>query len=85
MLLFAKISLASFIYNIIDDFILPNDFARDLYLKNKIIKCIPHLISTDTDSAALMFLFICELDCWITEDKARKNTFEIILKTRIKI
>ena len=41
-----------------------------------------HLILTDTDNAALMFIFICELDC--PEDEGRRIILEIIFKTGIK-
>lgn len=40
MLTFAKISLASFIYDMIDGFSFPVDTTRDLYSQNEIIKCL---------------------------------------------
>ena len=44
MLMFAKVSLNSFIYDIIDIFIFPNATTVAIYSKNKIIKCFPEFI-----------------------------------------
>ena len=48
-------------------------------LKLDIIKCYPHLISTDTDSASFQFVFIWKVDCSITEDQSTKLIFDILL------
>ena len=61
MLTFAKLSFVSFIYDVIDCF-LDND-THDIYAQNKIIKCLPYLLLTDTDSESLLFVFVCQLNC----------------------
>ena len=52
MLMFAKTSSVSFIYNVIDIFVFPSEKVNNFYSKHRILKCLPYLILTDTDSAA---------------------------------
>ena len=59
MLTLAKISLAKFVYDETDVFAFPNEYVRDIFDKNDIIKCHIHLILTDTDSTSLFFFFFC--------------------------
>ena len=47
--MFVKVSLMSFVYNIIDVFCFPTTEVLDIYKQKKIIKCIVFLNSTDTD------------------------------------
>ena len=61
MLMFSKVSLKSFVYDIIDIFCFPDEDVKEIYDKNKIIKCFVYLILTDTDSCSLQFTFIAEL------------------------
>ena len=61
MLMFSKVSLKSFVYDIIDIFCLPDEDVKEIYDKNKIIKCFVYLILTDTVSCSLQFTFIAEL------------------------
>ena len=72
MLMFVKLFLAGFIYDMIDTFAIPDNFARDVYFQNKMIKCISYLILSDTDNGLFMLIFICELDCSMTEEGSRK-------------
>lgn len=60
--MFIKISLMSFIYDMIDSFNFPVKIVREIYSQKK-LRCFPCHISTDTDSTALMFIFICEVRC----------------------
>lgn len=61
MLMFAKVSLASLVYDIIDVFSFPLGFTKDIFLqKNNIIKFFVYLILTYTDNAPLFFVFICK-------------------------
>ena len=50
MLMFAKISLKYFVYNIIDVFCSPTEEIKMIYDKHDIIKCFMYLNLTDTDS-----------------------------------
>ena len=58
LLVNAKISLASFIYNFIDTFCFPNEDTSEIYARHKIIKILPYLLMTDTNSASLEFVVI---------------------------
>ena len=75
MLMFSKISLKSFVYDIIDIFCFPDTVITDIYKKNDILKVFVYLILTDTDSCSLQFTFINELSCNISEDRARDIIF----------
>ena len=59
--MFAKVSLASLVYDIIDVFSFPLGFTKDIFLqKNNIIKFFVYLILTYMDNAPLFFVFICK-------------------------
>ena len=60
MLMFAKISIQSFNYDLTDVFMFPNAETKKIYDKYKIIKCNLVQNLTDTDSMFLTFIFICE-------------------------
>ena len=79
MLMFSKVSLKSFVYDIIDIFCFPDEDVKEIYDKHKIIKCFVYLILTDTDSCSLQFTFIAELRSKISEEEARKLILEILL------
>ena len=79
MLMFSKISLKSFVYDVIDIFCFPDEVISDIYKKNDIIKVFIYLILTDTDSCSLQFTFINRLSSSITEDNARNLIFEILI------
>ena len=63
MLMFAQMSLKSFVYNIIDVFCFPDDKVKDIFYKNDIEKCFLYLDLTDTDSCSMFVVFICKLEC----------------------
>ena len=79
MLMFSKLSLRSFVYDIIDIFCFPDLEVKEIYDRHKMIKTFVYLILTDTDSCSLQFTFITELESNISEDEARKLIFEILL------
>ena len=60
MLMFAKTSIQSFNYDLIDVFMFPNAETKKIYDKYKIIKCNLVQNLTDTDRTSLTFIFICE-------------------------
>ena len=61
MLMFSKVSLKSFVYNIIDIFCFPDENLKETFDKHNTIKCFVYLILTDTDSCSLQFTFITKL------------------------
>ena len=80
MLMFSKVSLKSFVYDIIDVFCFPDTEVREICNRYEIIKVFIYLILTDTDSSSLQFTFINKLTSSITENKARDLIFEILLQ-----
>ena len=70
MLMFAKMSIKSFVYDMIDVFCFPNSDIRSIYEQYQIEKCFLYQNLTDTDSTSLLFLFICNLNCVLPESEA---------------
>ena len=60
LLINAKISLASFLYDCVDTFCFPNEKTQAIYARYKIIKVLPYLVMTDNDSEYLEFIIIAE-------------------------
>ena len=83
MLMFAKLSIKSFVYDMIDVFCFPNSDIRSIYEHYQIEKCFLYQNLTDTDSTSLLFLFICNLNCVLPESEARKVIFECMIKSKI--
>ena len=83
LLINAKISLASFIYNCIDTFCFPNEDTSEIYARHKIIKVLPYLLMTDTDSALLEFVVITEDTCDCGERQMRDILIQIFLENDI--
>ena len=79
MLMFSKISLRSFVYDIIDIFCFPDEDVKEIYERYKIIKTFIYLILTDTDSCSPQSTFITDLESIISEDEARKFMFDILI------
>ena len=83
MLMFSKVSIKSFVYDIIDVFMFPNEEIKQIYQKYNINKCLVEQNLTDTDSTSIFFVFICDLKCEVKEDDARDIIFEVMLKSKI--
>ena len=83
MLMFAKLSLKAFVYDMIDVFCFPNEEIQQIYDYYQIEKCFLYQNLTDTDSTSLFFNFICSLDCSVPESEARKIIFECLKKSKI--
>ena len=83
LLINAKTSLASFIYDWINTFCFPNEETSKLYAHHKIIKLLPYLLMTDTDSASLEFIVITEdtYDCG--ERQMRDILIKVFLENNI--
>ena len=63
MLMFSKVSIKSFAYDLIDIFMFPNQEIKDVYKKYQVEKCYVYQNLTDTDSTSVFFVFICDLRC----------------------
>ena len=83
MLMFAKLSIKSFVYDMIDVFCFPNKDIQLIYDFSQIEKCFLYQNLTDTDSTSLLFVFICNLESTLPESKARKVIFECMTKSKI--
>ena len=55
MLMFSKILLKSFVYDLIDVFCSPTEEVRKIYVQYSIIKCHLYLNLTDTNSYSIFF------------------------------
>ena len=83
MLMFSKVSIKSFVYDLIDIFMFPNSEIQKIYTKYKINRCYLDQNLTDTDSTSMFFVFICDLDSNVREDKARNIIFEVMIASQI--
>ena len=83
MLMFAKLSIKSFVYDMIDVFCFPNNDIQAVYNFYQIEKCFLYQNLTDTDSTSLLFVFICNLKSTLPESEARKVIFECMTKSKI--
>ena len=84
LLINAKISLASFIYDCIDTFCFPNEETSLIYAHHKIVKVLPYLLMTDTDSGSLEFIVIAEETCDCGEREMRDILLRIFLDNDIQ-
>ena len=58
--MFAKLSLMSFVYEMLETFYFPDEKVRKIYDEYLIEKVYMYHILTDTDSTSLQFLFISD-------------------------
>ena len=83
MLMFTKISLKCFVYDMIDVLCFPTEEVKMIYDKYNIIKCYINLNLSDTDSCSCFFNFICKKECNIKEIESRNLVFEILKQSNI--
>ena len=83
LLINGKISIASFIYNCTYTFCLPDEKTLLLYGKYQIIKVLPYLLMTDTNSASLEFIVTAEDNCDCGEREMRDVLLRIFLENDI--
>ena len=84
MSMFAKTSIQSFNYDVIDVFMFPNSKIQEIYNQYIIKKCLLLQNLTDTDSTSLTFLFTCFHNCPLTERESRNLIFKIMLKSKLR-
>ena len=83
LLMFAKLSLESFTYDLKETFCFPQKEIVELYKKYLIEQVeILHLL-TDTDSTAIQFIFISDPNSDLPEEKFRDIIFEVVVKSKI--
>ena len=83
MLMVIKVSVKSFVYDLIDVFMFLNEDVQKINQKYKINKCYVYQNLTDTDSISLFFIFICGLNCCIKESDSRNIIFEVTMTSKV--
>ena len=83
MLMFSKVSIKSFVDDLIDFLMFLNQDVQKIYQKYKINKCYLYQNLTDTDNTSLFFIFICDLNCCIKESDSRNIIFEVIITSKV--
>ena len=83
LLMFAKLSLKSFIYSIVELLYFPekNPIVAEIYEKCEIEKIHCYHILTDPDSTAVQFIIVSNVDSTFPESETREILFEIFTKT----
>ena len=77
MLMFSKVSIKSFAYDLIDIFMFSNQEIKEVYKKYQVEKCYVYQNLTDIDRTSIFFVFICDLRCCVSEKDARNIIFEV--------
>ena len=81
--MFSKVSIKSFVYDLIDVFMFSTQKIQEIYQKYQVEKCYLYQSLTDTDRTSVFFIFICNLNCSVSEEKARNIIFEVMLKSKV--
>ena len=82
MLKFAKLSLMSFIYEVLETFCFPDENVREIFKKYSIEKVEIYHIVTNTNSTSLEFLFISDPNSETPESKYREIIFEVTTSSK---
>ena len=83
MLMFAKLSLMSFIHEVLETFCFPDENVQAIFKKCGIEKVETYHVLTDTDSSSLKFLFISDPNSETPESRFREIIFEVITTSKI--
>ena len=83
LLMFAKLSLKRFTYDLAETFCFLSQLVLEIYKKYKIEKIELCHVLTDTDRAALQFIIISDPNSDVPEVKFRDIIFEIVVATKI--
>ena len=83
MLMFAKLSLKSFIYQVSELLTFPNDVVQEIYAKYGTEKIYLYHILTDADSTSLQIVAISAANSQFAEPEFRNILFEVFSSTDI--
>ena len=83
LLIFAKLSLKSFRYSLVERLYFRNSVVKEIYKKYQIERILCYHVLTDTDSTSIQFLLISDPNSDYEEFKIRDIIFEIIIKIDI--
>ena len=81
--MFAKLSLMSIMYKVLETFCFPDENVREIFKKYGIEKVEIYHRLTDTDNTSLKFLFISDPNSETPENKYREIIFEVITSSKI--
>ena len=86
LLTFAKLSLKSFIYSLVELLYFPqeNPVVAEIYEKYKIEIIFCYHVLTDTESTSIQFIIISDIDSTYPECWVRDILFEMFSKTEIR-
>ena len=81
--MFARLSMKSFIYDMIETFWFPDENVKEMFKKYEIERIEVFHVLTDTNSTSLKCIFISDPNSDIPESKYRNIIFEIITTSQI--
>ena len=84
LLMFAKLSLKSFIYTLVELLHFPEENPIVIYKKYRIDEILCYQILTDTDSTSIQFIIMSDSSSTYRECHARDILFEIFSKTETR-
>ena len=80
MLMFAKLSLKSFVYEFAKIFFFPSNKTKAIYNKYMTKRVFSYSVLTDTDSVCFFFILICKPE---SNTPDREVLFEVICENKI--
>ena len=83
ILIFSKVSLKSFVYDLIDVFSFPNEEVKMIYDQYSVIKCHLYLDLTNISSRSIVFNLICKKERNVKKSESRKTIFDILKQSLI--
>ena len=83
MLMFAKLSLKSFVYELAEIFFFPSNKTKTIFATYMIEGVFPYSVLRDTDIICLFFIFICKPESNTSDEKFRDVLFGVICENEI--
>ena len=75
MLMFAKLSLHSFVYDMVNVFCFPDKTIQEIYNRYQIQKCFLYENLTDTNSTSLFFLILFVMSIVLLQKVKQEKLF----------
>ena len=83
MLMFPKVSLESFVYDLTEIFFFLNERTKEIYSYYMIERIFPYSILTDMDSICIFFIFICKPESCAPDSVFWDVLFKVIIKNDV--
>ena len=81
--MFSKVSIKSFVYDLIDVFMFPTEETKKNLQWIQMRKGFAYQNLTDRDSTSIFFAFICNFLCSVNEKNSRKIIFKVLIWSKI--